>query len=117
MFNKKTEDPISLQEEKEMTNLTPIVAEIIKQADEFKYIGDMAQNMNLHLTQTKDKLLGSAKVFEERDVGQIHRAFGFVMHRLDNYMQRKRENTIKENQLAHQILAIIREEEAIALKE
>ena len=41
---------------------------MIKQADEVKYVGDLAANVNLRLTMSKDTILNSAKVFEERDL-------------------------------------------------
>lgn len=72
--------------------------------------------MTLHLTLTKDKMLESTKVFEERDVASIHRAMDQVMRRVDGYMNKRRLNVIKDNNLAHQVLSVIREEEAIAAK-
>ena len=49
LVNKLDVEPISMQEEREFDNLLPTVAEMIKQADEVKYVGDLASNINLHL--------------------------------------------------------------------
>lgn len=114
LFNKKNTEPISVQDEKELQNLTPLVAEMIKQADEIKYIGDVVQNMSLHLSLTKQKMLESTRIFEERDVASIHTALGQVHSRMDGYMQKRRQNVLKESQLAHQVFSVIREEEAVA---
>jgi len=44
------------------------VAEIIKQADEVKYIGDMIANVELKLSTSKSKILEASKVFDDRDI-------------------------------------------------
>ena len=71
LFNKQDIEPITMQEEREFENLLPTVAEMIKQADEVKYVGDLVSNVNLHLTKSKKAILKSAKAFEERDMAQI----------------------------------------------
>lgn len=81
-----------------------------------KYVGDLASNVNLHLTKSKNAIFKSAKVFEERDVATIYSALNQVVNRVDSFMETKRKNTIKENFLANQIFSIIREEEALAEK-
>lgn len=47
LFNKTGLEPISIQEQMEFEKLLPTVAEMIKQADEVKYVGDLAANVNL----------------------------------------------------------------------
>ena len=65
-------EPISIKDETELKNLLPTVAEMIKQADEVKYVGDLSCNMNLQLYSAKDRITRSTKEFEERDVAAIH---------------------------------------------
>ena len=90
---------------------------MIKQADEVKYVGDLAANVNLRLHSARDAILQSAKVYEERDVASIASAFGVVVNRVDGFMEAKRKNTLTEGRLAQQIFSVIREEEAIAARQ
>jgi hypothetical protein len=50
------------------------VAEMIKQADEVKYVGDISSNVNLSLAQSRESILNSTKMFEERNMAGIHAA-------------------------------------------
>lgn len=45
---------------------------MIKQADEVKYVCDLSANISLKLATSKDVILKSAKVYEERDLAQIY---------------------------------------------
>ena len=90
---------------------------MIKQADEVKYVGDLAANVNLRLHSARDAILQSAKVYEERDVASIASAFNVVVNRVDGFMEAKRKNTLTEGRLAQQIFSVIREEEAIAARQ
>ena len=101
LVNKLDVEPISMQDEREFANLLPTVAEMIKQADEVKYVGDLASNVHLHLHRSKEAIFGAAKVFEERDVATIYSALNCVVNRMDSFMEQKRKNTLKENFLSN----------------
>lgn len=117
LVNKLGVEPITLQEEREFENLLPTVAEMIKQADEVKYVGDLASNMHLRLSKSKEQILDSTKMFEERDMAMIFSAMTQVVKKVDKFVDQKRKNTLKENFLTNTIFNIIREEEVIAAKQ
>ena len=95
----------------EFESLLPTVAEMIRQVDAVKYVQDISANMNLRLTRSKESILNSAKVYEERNMSQIHASFAQIVHRLDNFSKQKQSNTFKENQLAASLLEGIRDDE------
>ena len=80
-------EPISLRDVREFENLLPTVAEMIKQADEVKYVGDLSSNISLKLHSAKDRIARSTKEFEERDVAAIHSAMGHVVNQIDAFME------------------------------
>ncbi len=59
---------ITFSDEREFIDLLPTIAEMIKQCDEVKIVSDVSANVNLHLFTSKEKILNSAKIYEERDV-------------------------------------------------
>ena len=73
---------------------------MIKQADEVKYVNDISANMNLRLATSRDSILNSAKVYEERNLSKVHSAFAQIVNRVENFSKQKQLNTIKEHQLA-----------------
>ena len=75
MINKEGGEPISFQDEREFENLLPTVAEMIKQADEVKYVNDVTANVNLRLANSKEAILASTRVYEERNLSKVHTAF------------------------------------------
>ena len=74
LINKCNNEAISFQDEREFENLLTTVGEIIKQADEVKFVGDLSCNLNVQLTQTADNILESARIFEERDIQSLGQA-------------------------------------------
>jgi len=66
--------------------LLPTVAELVKQADEVKYVGDLSSNLNLSLYNSKDIILESAKVFEERNFTQVFSCMKRIVGKVDSYM-------------------------------
>ena len=111
LINKQSQQSISTQDEIEFESLLPTVAEMIRQVDAVKYVQDISANMNLRLTRSKESILNSAKVYEERNMSQIHASFAQIVHRLDNFSKQKQLNTFKENQLAASLLEGIRDDE------
>jgi len=69
--------------------LLPSVGEMIKQCNEVKIVSDISANVNLHLTTSKDSILESAKIYEERDITQIHQAFQMIVNRVDSFSKQK----------------------------
>ena len=53
LINKQGSEPISFQDEREFANLLSTVAEMVKQADECKYVSDVSANMNMRLALSK----------------------------------------------------------------
>lgn len=90
---------------------------MIKQADEVKYVGDLASNVNLHLAMSKKAIKSGVKMFEERDVAQIASVMHQIVTKVDNFMEQKKKNTMKESYLCNTIFSIIREEEILAEKQ
>ena len=89
LINKEGGEPISFQDEREFENLLPTVAEMIKQADDVKYVNDISANMNLQLAITRDSIINSAKVYEERNLTKVHAAFQQIVNRVDNFAKQK----------------------------
>ena len=58
---------------------------MIKQADEVKYVSDVSANMNLRLATSRDSILNSAKVFEERNLSKVHSAFAQIVNRVESF--------------------------------
>ena len=110
LVNKFRSEPISFRDEKEFSQLLPSVAEMIKQADEVKYVGDISANLNLCLAQSKESILNSSKIFEERNMAGIHAAMQHVLNRVDAFSKQKQANTIKENLLSQHIFSTIRDD-------
>ena len=69
--------------------MLPTVAEMIKQADEVKYVQDVSANMNLRLATSRDSILNSAKVYEERNLSKVHTAFAAIVNRIDTFSKQK----------------------------
>jgi len=113
LLNKKGSQTISFQDEREFRNLLPTVAEMIRQADEQKYITDISANLNLHLFQSKEQIYSSARLLEDKNVGQIHSAMKAVVNRIDSFAKTKQANTIKEHMINQQLL----EEERVVKQE
>ena len=72
LINKSGDDPISENDRIEIVNLCPTVAEIIKQADEVKYVLDLSNSITLHMYNSKEAMLKSTEAFESRDFAKIH---------------------------------------------
>ena len=53
LINKQGSEPITYQDEREFENLLSTVAEMIKQADECKYVSDVSANMSMRLALSK----------------------------------------------------------------
>ena len=68
--------------------------------------------MNLRLATSRDSILNSAKVYEERNLSKVHSAFAQIVNRVENFSKQKQLNTIKEHQLAQSIFTEIREDNA-----
>lgn len=85
LINKKGADPITFQDEREFSELLPTMAEIIKQADQTKYVNDVCENINLKLVQSKESIFESSKVFDERNLTGIHAAFQQIVNRVENF--------------------------------
>lgn len=66
--NKKEDMNISDEDVQEFSNLLPIVAEIINQIDKQKYVKDVLANLKLSLTTSKESILSSTKIFEEKEI-------------------------------------------------
>jgi len=62
---------------------------MIKQADQVKYVSDVAANMNLRLATSKDVILNSSKVYEERNLTTLHATVAQIVTRLDNFSKKK----------------------------
>ena len=45
---------------------------MIKQADECKFVRDLQANLNLKLAVSKESIITSTKVLEERNIAQLH---------------------------------------------
>ena len=73
---------------------------MIKQADDVKYINDVSANMSLQLAVTRDSILNSAKIYEERNLTKVHAAMSQIVNKVDNFSKKKQQNTIKETLLA-----------------
>ena len=73
---------------------------MIKQADEVKYVGDLAANVSVRLALSKEAIINSTKVYEERDVHSIYTAVTQILNRVDGFMEAKRKNTLKETMIA-----------------
>ena len=110
LVNKKGENPISENERIEFVNLCPTVAEIIKQADEVQFVGDLSSNIFLHLYNSRDSMIRSTEAFESRDFQKIYTCINQINNRIESYMEQRRNNTLKEKMLAEQVFATIREE-------
>ena len=67
--------------------------------------------MNLALTQSRESILNSAKVYEERNMTALHATILQIYNRVDNFSKAKQQNTLKENMIAQQLFATIREAE------
>jgi len=63
------------------------VAEIIKQADESKYVNDLSNSIMLHMYNSKDAMLKSTEAFESRDFQKIYTCMSQIQNRVDNYME------------------------------
>lgn len=113
LVNKTHQDEITFQDQREFSNLLSIVAEIIRQLDEVRVVGDISANVNLHLTQAGDRILSSARVYEERDMASIYSSFQQIVNRIETFAKTKQINTIKEQHLAQQIFGLIREDEKL----
>ena len=96
LINKKHGTPISFQDEREFMNLLPAVAEMIKQADEVKYVSDVSANMLVSLATSRDQILNSAKIYEERDISTVHAALLQVVNRVDNFSKHKQKHTMRD---------------------
>ena len=77
--------------------MLPTVAEMIKQADEVKYVGDVSANVRLCLTTSKDSIHESTKLFEEKNMAPIHAALLQIVNRVEGFAKTKQTNTIKEH--------------------
>ena len=110
LVNKEGENPISENERIEFVNLCPTVAEIIKQADEVQFVGDLSSNIFLHLYNSRDSMISSTEAFEARDFQKIYTCINQINNRIESYMEQRRNNTLKEKMLAEQVFATIREE-------
>ena len=76
------------------------VGEIIKLANDSKYVGDVSANLNLKLTSSRDTILKSAEVFEQRDMSKVFSCLRTVVERVDNYMETKRKLTFSGHHMA-----------------
>lgn len=97
LINKEQGEPISFQDEREFENLLPTVGEMIKQADDVKYVNDVSANMSLQLAVTRDSILNSAKVYEERNLSKVHAAMAQIVNKVENFSKLKQKNTIIES--------------------
>lgn len=94
LINKQGSEPITYQDEREFANLLSTVAEMIKQADESKYVSDVSANMSMRLALSKKAIEDQTKEFESRDFKEIHGAFAQIRNKIDNFRERKQAMTI-----------------------
>ena len=116
LINKDGGELISFQDEREFKNLLPTVAEMIKHADEIKYTSDVFANMNLKLAFSRDSIISSAKVYEERNLSKVHSALQQVVNRVDSFVKQKQQNSFKETAITHALFGEMREEKVIQEK-
>lgn len=110
MINKKDGELISFQDEREFENLLPTVAEMIRQADEVKYVSDVSANMNLRLATSKDTILESSKVFEEKNISTLHDSIRQISNRVENISKQRQQQAIRESKFVAEVFENMRGE-------
>ena len=108
LFN-KNKGVITAQDENEFSTMLATVAQMIKHIDTVKQYSDINADLNYSLTLSKDKFRDSAKLYQERELSQIHESLTHVAYRVEAFSKKKQKETFKDGPLSLLLLDDIRE--------